>query len=271
MTQPSFRDVETLNAYLDGQLDSASRQRLESRLQSEPELKAALAALSESRMVLRRLPQRRAPRNLILTPKMAGIKPPLPRAYPVFRFASLVAAILFFFAYATNFLPSVSLSMGAAAPAAVGVSGGAPEDNSQRTQSGGVCDNCTPAATVQALAPMAPAEKTLPSPEVTSAPLPATAQPFAQLAPSAVAPASNTGRAPLSIPAPTTWQVILFVIACLAGGVALIIRFGVERRWAKTNAVSSRIPWRDVFLFALALLLIAAALWGLVELVSGGL
>ena len=82
MTPPSFRDIETLTAYLDGQLDSAHRQRLESRLGSEPELKATLDALRESRAVLRRLPQRRAPRNFTLTPKMAGIKPPLPRSYP---------------------------------------------------------------------------------------------------------------------------------------------------------------------------------------------
>jgi hypothetical protein len=271
MTQPSFRDVETLNAYLDGQLDSAHRQRLESRLQSEPELKAALDALRESRSVLRRLPQRRAPRNFTLTPKMAGIKPPLPRAYPIFRFASVVAAFLFFFAYATNFLPRLTLTLGAAAPAVeTGKGGGAPEDN-QRNQSGGGCDSCTVEATIQVEAPLAPSEKVPPSALPTPTPTAETEQSFAQQAPSEVGPAAGTGRPSFTVPAPTLWQVVLFVLACLAGGVALLIRLGVERRWAKAHAIASRISWRDVLLFGLALLLIAAALWGLVALSSGSL
>jgi hypothetical protein len=270
MTQPSFRDVETLTAYLDGQLDSAHRQRLESRLQSEPELKTALDALRESRSVLRRLPQRRAPHNFTLTPKMAGIKPPLPRAYPIFRFASVVAAFLFFFAYATNFLPRLSLTLGAAAPAMeTGKGGGAPEDN-QRNQSGGGCDTCTIEATVQVEVPLAPSSKVPPSALTTPAPA-ATEQAFVQQAPSGVEPAAEPGRPSFTFPTPTMWQVILFIVACLAGGVALIIRLAVERRWAKANAVSSRISWRDVVLFGLALLLIAAALWGLVALASGSL
>lgn len=273
MTQPSFRDVENLTAYLDGQLNSAHRQRLESRLGSEPELKATLDALRESRAVLRRLPQRRAPRNFTLTPKMAGIKPPLPRAYPVFRFASVVAAFLFFFAYATNFLPRLSLTLGAAAPAAsmeTGIGGGgAPEDN-QRNQLGGGCDNCTPEATVQVEAPLAPSSKAPPSALATPT-LAETEQAFVQQAPSEVQPSTKTARIPFTVPAPTTWQVILFIVACLAGGVALIIPLVVERRWAKANAISPRVSWKDVVLIGIAILLIAAALWGLVALASGGI
>jgi hypothetical protein len=267
MTQPSFRDVETLTAYLDGQLDSAQRQRLEARLGSDPELKAALDALRESRSVLRRLPQRRAPHNFTLTPKMAGIKPPLPRSYPIFRWASVVAAFLLFFAYATNLLPRLSLTMGAAAPAVSmekGIGGGAPEDNT-RNQSGGGCDTCTAEATPQALAPLAPSGEAPPS-ELTPTPA-GTEQAFVQQAPPVEAPVLE--RPSFSFPAPTLWQVILFIVACLAGGVALIIRLAVERRWAKTHAVPSRISWRDVMLVVLALLLVAAALWGLLALASG--
>src|SRR5512137_245455 len=127
MSQPSFRDVEQLNAYLDGELDATQSQRLESRLNSAPELKSILEELREARSVLRRLPQRRAPRNFTLTPKMAGIKPPLPRAYPVLRFASVFAVFLFFFTFAVNSLPRLSLPMGAAAPAMemqTGIGGG---------------------------------------------------------------------------------------------------------------------------------------------------
>lgn len=270
MSQPSYRDVELLNAYLDGELDSTQRQRLESRLGSDLELKSILEELREARMVLRRLPQRRAPRNFTLTPKMAGIKPPLPRSYPVFRYASAVAAFLFFFSYLFNFAPRMNFSLGAAAPAAmeVGVGGGAPEEL-QRDQSGGGCDSCTAEATEMAEAPFAPAEKLPAEPLVTPTPS-ETEQSLAQQAPSEIGPAADTGPAPFTVPSPTTWQVILFVLACLAGGVALIVRLVVEQRWAKANAVSSRISWKDVVLFGLALLLIAAALWGLVVLVSGG-
>ena len=42
MSQPSFRDVELLNSYLDGELEATQRQRLESRLGSDSGLKSIL-------------------------------------------------------------------------------------------------------------------------------------------------------------------------------------------------------------------------------------
>ena len=105
MTQtPSFRDVEKLSAYLDGQLKPSEIARLESRLQAEPELASILKHLRQTRGLLRQLPQRRAPRNFTLTHKMVGQKPPLPRTYPVFRFATVLATLLLFFTFATNFM-----------------------------------------------------------------------------------------------------------------------------------------------------------------------
>jgi hypothetical protein len=58
--------------------------------------------LRVARGVLRKLPSRRAPRNFTLTPKMAGLKAPTPRAYPAFRFASVFAALIFFISFATR-------------------------------------------------------------------------------------------------------------------------------------------------------------------------
>ena len=70
MTQtPSFRDVQQLSAYLDGQLKPSEAARLESRLQSEPGLASIFEELRQTRSLLRQLPQRRAPRNFTLTPK----------------------------------------------------------------------------------------------------------------------------------------------------------------------------------------------------------
>jgi hypothetical protein len=114
MTSPSFRDIENLSAYLDGHLPQSEKARLEKRLQSEADLSAALKELLHTRAILQRVPQRRVPRNFTLTPKMAGIKPPVPRIVPVFSWASAIAMLLFIFTLGTSLVGQ--LSLGAAAP-----------------------------------------------------------------------------------------------------------------------------------------------------------
>lgn len=119
----NFRDIEKLSAYLDGQLKESEAARVETLLKTNPELASLLEELRQSQAILRRLPQRRAPRNFTLTPKMVGQKPPLPRAYPIFRFATAMATFLLVFSFAANFL-SPSLSMIASNPMAYGIGGG---------------------------------------------------------------------------------------------------------------------------------------------------
>jgi anti-sigma factor RsiW len=139
MTTPSFRDVEQLSAYLDRQLSQSEMTRLETRLQSDPALAATLEDLRQARSILRRTPGRRSPRNFTLTPKMAGIKPPLPRTVPALGWASAVAMVLFVLTLGTNLLGQVSLGANApmlsAAPMTgegYGRGGGPPAvDNSQ--------------------------------------------------------------------------------------------------------------------------------------------
>ncbi len=114
MTTPSFRDVEQLSAFLDGQLSQAEKTRLEVRIQSDPALAAALANLRQARAILRRTPKRRLPRNFTLTPKMAGIRPPVPRAVPALSWASAMAMLFFVCTLGTNLLGQ--LSFGASAP-----------------------------------------------------------------------------------------------------------------------------------------------------------
>jgi hypothetical protein len=97
-----FHDIEQLSAYLDGQLSPSDSARLESRLQSDPELASAYNDLRSTRGILRKLPSRRAPRNFTLTRKMVGLNPPLPRTYFGFRFATAFATILFAFTVAVN-------------------------------------------------------------------------------------------------------------------------------------------------------------------------
>jgi anti-sigma factor RsiW len=121
---PSFRDVEKLSAYLDGQLKPSEKVRLEARLQTEPELASVLQDLRQAHGVLRGLPQRRAPRNFTLTPKMVGLKPPMPRTYPVFRFATVLATLLLFFTFATNFMAPRLARTAPSAPYGIGAGGG---------------------------------------------------------------------------------------------------------------------------------------------------
>ena len=114
MTSPSFRDMEQLSAYLDGQISQSKRTRLEIRVKSTPALAAALEELRQTRGLLRRTPQRRAPRNFTLTPKMAGLRPPIPRLVPALSWASAVAMVLFIFTLGTSLVGQ--LSFGASAP-----------------------------------------------------------------------------------------------------------------------------------------------------------
>lgn len=104
MNAPSFRDVELLSTYLDGQLDPSDSARLETRLKADPELRAVLDDLRRSRGLLRKLPSRRAPRNFTLSPRMAGLKPPAPRAFGALRFATALATFLLVASVAVNAL-----------------------------------------------------------------------------------------------------------------------------------------------------------------------
>ena len=95
MNAPNFHDVELLSTFLDGQLEPSDAARIEARLSADPQLRAVLDDLRRSRALLRKVPARRAPRNFTLTPGMAGIEPPAPRAYPALRLATALATFFF--------------------------------------------------------------------------------------------------------------------------------------------------------------------------------
>jgi hypothetical protein len=165
MTTTSFRDVERLSAYLDGELSQAEQRRLEARLRREMNLAAALDELRAARALLRRTPRRRAPRNFMLTPKMAGLRPPLPRAVPALRLASVVAALLLFFTFAGNLLGPISF--GASAPAQVmapasgygGGVGGGPAEAATEAADTNIFTETTPTPEANYPPPSAPLAK----------------------------------------------------------------------------------------------------------------
>jgi anti-sigma factor RsiW len=258
----NFRDVELLSTYLDGQLNPSDSARLESRLKTDPELAAVMDDLRAARSALRQLPNRRAPRNFTLTPKMVGVKPPLPRAYPIFRFASVFAALLFFLSYATNLVaPRLSA---ASAPYGYGVGGG-----------GGGCGDEQPceaapalempaapqpfAATEAPVATEAPMGTEAPALAVTEAPagtaslaiaptqmaiapteMPLTAEDSARVVETPSAkngePESTNGIPPEvqnEAPVSYIWLIGFAVVAVLSALVAYLLRLSAIRKWRR--------------------------------------
>jgi anti-sigma factor RsiW len=182
------RDIELLSSYLDGQLSQSDSTRLEARLLTDRELRSVLRDLRSTRSALRQLPMRKAPRNFALTPKMVGKNPPLPRAYPAFRFTTALATILLFITFGLNFLrPQL-----AAAPQAFGMGGGGSPNETYSAQAPAAAATQAPAAT-EALATQAPAATEAPT----------EAEPLVGMAPVATmttSAAEDTARAVMETP-----------------------------------------------------------------------
>ena len=237
------RDLELLSSYLDGQLNSSDSTRLEERLRVEPDLRSVLRDLRSARSLLRQLPMRKAPRNFTLTPKMVGRNPPLPRAYPAFRFTSALATFLLFITFGLNFLrPQL-----ATATSQFGGMGGGGAPDTFAAEAAPVTE--APAATE------APAVEAPPAPEessVLTAPLPtgsaiaedtaraaetelAKTQASADAAGSGLAeqapqPASGNLTAPLVSP---VWQWLLAGVALLSAFVMALMRQLSINRWRR--------------------------------------
>ncbi len=231
MTNLSFRDLEHLSAYLDGQLAQAERTCLDTRLAADPNLSAALDELRAARAILRRTPPRRAPRNFTLTPKMAGIRPPVPRAVPVFRFASAITTLVLFLSFAGNLLGSFTMAAApkaAESPGLGGGYGGGPAENVS-VPAPASAEDMAPTPTAQALALMAP-QATL-QPEATAAGL-ETARTLEQ--PVEQPPETRLGDTPAALEAEKTFtlsppQIALLVLAVGLGGAAFLVRWLNER------------------------------------------
>jgi hypothetical protein len=99
----SSQVIQMLSEYLDGTLSTKERIQIEERLRSAPELQKELEELRRTRILLRHLPQKRAPRNFFITPAMLPQKPAR-QLFPIFRLASALAAILMVLVFAGDFL-----------------------------------------------------------------------------------------------------------------------------------------------------------------------
>ncbi len=212
MTTPSFRDVELLSAYLDGALSPSDSARLDSRLKSDPQLRAVMDDLRATRVVLRKLPQRKAPRNFMLTPGMVGFKPPMPRAYPMLRFASALATLLLFFTFAVN-LFSTPISFGAQAPAAEPYGAGGGDGIPEEAFATEPLNELQPLPTPEAADATRIADET-PTPEPTLKAIP-----------------DEQADRDSSRPIPFAWQLSLLIAALALGGMAWVVRLMNDQKW----------------------------------------
>lgn len=250
MKTPTFRDVELLSAYLDGQLSQADSARLESRLKADPDLRAVMDDLSQSRTLLRKLPQRRAPRNFTLTPKMAGVKAPLPRAVPALRWATSFATFLLFLSMAANALaPSFAASQ---VPYGIGGGGGgddqapmmeampaATEAPATEAPAFAVATEA-PAATEPPVLALAPTEAPALDNSSQSMILPTETAPDSAMKTMSteeartVEPSEPPAPEPVRAPVPLGWQIALLVVALSTGGLAYILAELANQSWRKT-------------------------------------
>jgi anti-sigma factor RsiW len=233
-----FHDIEQLSAYLDGQLSPSDSARLESRLRSDPELASAYDDIRSARGILRKLPSRKAPRNFTLTRKMVGLKPPVPRSYFTFKFATTFATILFAVTVAVNSLsPRIAF---------VGV-------QNYGSGGGGCTGGCGGAGTVFDQ-PFAASEAVTDVPAATNAPvtemLPAPTQQSAEESESAAdaynterstetpttkEPAPETQSQPPAQPEPflipITWQIALFAVMIIGALGLFVMNQFAKRKW----------------------------------------
>jgi anti-sigma factor RsiW len=222
------RDLELLSSYLDGQLKSSDSARLESRLSTDPDLRGVLDDLRAARGLLRRLPQRKAPRNFRLTPKMVGKNPPLPRTYPAFKFVTAIATFLLFFTVGVNFLAPQLASQ----PPAYGMGGGgAPEILSAQE---------APATEAPAVTePLAPAAEMVPLPTTTPDAAFDSARTGEPPSLKSVVTAQDgfvrqsAGQSPASQPVPPVWQILLVGVALLSAFVMVMMRQAAANRWRR--------------------------------------
>ena len=224
------RDIELLSAYLDGQLKPSDSTRLESRLKTDPELVAVMDDLRAARNLLRKLPQRRAPRNFTLTRKMVGQNPPMPRAYPFFRFATTLATLLLFFTFGLNFLAPQM----AAVPGFGMGGGGSGGDlfSSEQAQEPSIA--AAPAAT-EAPATESPLAEMLPMPtEMSTLESERNADaPAEKIDATGNAVAQDQSQAATEAPVPVSirWQLALAGIALVGAILMLLMRQSAFQRW----------------------------------------
>jgi anti-sigma factor RsiW len=229
----NFREIEQLSAYLDGQLNTSELARMETRLTSDPELDSVLSDLRAARGILQKLPKRKAPRNFTLTRQMVGLKPPLPRSYPVFRFATVFASLMLMLSLSVNALsPYVSFNLGNSMYG-FGMGGGGGEEMAVGGGCEGPCEEAAAAPAAESapmleLAPSMEEEGAAQEPQMDSAM--DQKQAGAQEQPS---PEEEAARSvpPSEAPIPVLWLAVLLIVSILGGGWMWLMQRSAAKKW----------------------------------------
>ncbi len=99
------QELETLSAYLDGELSPAQSQVFVERLQSKPALQVRLEKLRQTKRMLADLPRMRAPRRYTLSPEMVSVRQPKKQPFVgTLRLASALAAVMLMVLFGVEFL-----------------------------------------------------------------------------------------------------------------------------------------------------------------------
>lgn len=232
------RDTEQLSAYLDGELKPSDLTKLEARLKTDPELASVLSDIRAARTLLRKLPSRKAPRNFTLTRKMVGQNPPLPRTYPVFRFATALATLLFFFSIGVNSFGTQMASRNVAY--GIGGSGGGGDSESFAAEAPALdAPAASPADAESELYSSAPATE---EPSADLASQPAEVQPTDDALRTEEFPSSKNGEAENATGAEqvrqeapriisVAWQIGLAIAALMSALLMGLMRQLSARRW----------------------------------------
>jgi len=162
---------------------------------------------------------------------MAGVKPPLPRAVPTLRFATVFATFLLMFSLATNAL-APTFRQAASAPAyGIGGGGGGSDTEPQAPEAMSSAATEAPAEEETPEVAMAPATlvPTLEANRVLETPTPDAS--LKAMAPEQQLPAQTPQPGAASAPIPLAWEIGLLVIALISGVLAWLLRSTSERSW----------------------------------------
>lgn len=197
---------ELLSASLDGALDATEQQRVDQLLATCPACIAEFADLRAVQVALRELPVPLPRRSFTLDP--ATVQPRM-RLFPLFRFASLAAAMLLVLILGVDITGSRSASQSVAVTSSAPESGGTQSFKTQATSV--VAAPPAPAegaqalsATTEEIAPEAPAAATLPGGEAAADAQTETAEvpPVLGAVPAGTEDTANTARQAEGTPGP---------------------------------------------------------------------
>ena len=104
----SFRHIKKISSYLDGKVSNSEKRQIADNISKDQQSQEIFNQLEQVKFLLSKTPKLKVPRNFQLTEKMVGMKPPIPRSVPIFRMASVAAALVLMVSFAiSDILPAI--------------------------------------------------------------------------------------------------------------------------------------------------------------------